>query len=221
MRALRYLVAVAAAVGIVIALASPAGAWDNGTYLRTGDVFCTDLARSDTGVRYHGHVAAGFATVSIRASATAGGQETVVWSQTGVTSSFNQYFYGAAGTHYRGCVAITSHGPNTWGRSSIMGLGASSVGDIGPHQATLSPGAGACGDFGLGPVQLTGTASAPITWSVSAFDQDYGWVGTVFSTGGSSVATGYTPTPDLSLLNMCVHNTSSQTVTITYEMTEV
>lgn len=217
MRALRYLVAAAAAVALMF-IALPAQAWDNGTYLRTGDVVCTDQARSDGGARYHGHVQQGTATVTIRTATAAGGPETVAWSQAGTRGDFNQYVYGAPGTYYRGCVTITSHTAYTWGRSSLMGLGPTAVGDIGPHTATLSPGAGACGDWGLGPVRITGTATAGVTWYVSAFDQDYGFVGPVFTTSGSSLDTTYTPGPELSLLELCVRNSSAGTVTASYEM---
>ncbi|HEY0639366.1 MAG TPA: hypothetical protein VGD67_17095 [Pseudonocardiaceae bacterium] len=213
-------VVVAAVIGM-LALAVPALAWDNGTGLRTGDVICTDQVRADGGARFHGHVRAGTATVTIRVAATAGGPETVAWSGTGVTGDFNRYEYGAAGTHYRGCITVTAHGAYTWARSSIMGLGAGAVGDLGPHTATLSAGAHACGDWGLGDVHLTGSAGAPVTWYVTAFDQDYGFVGPVLSIGGATLDTGYSPPPDLSLLSLCVHNTSGGTVSVAYEMTVV
>lgn len=141
-----------------------------------------------------------------------------MWSQTGPNLNFNKYVYGAAGTHYRGCVTITVHTSNTWGKSFIMGLGSSAVGDIGPHTATLSPGGRACGDFGMGPVRLTGTANANVTWYINGTDQDYAFVGTVFSTGGASVDTVFVPGPELSLLEMCVRNSSQQTVAVSYEL---
>jgi hypothetical protein len=221
MKPRRIAVVLFAAAGLMFLGSSPAQAWDNGTYLRTGDVFCTDQVQSQVGVRFHGHVVNGNGSPSIRISTSAGGPETVAWSQpnvgTGVGIDFNKYLNLAPGTFYRGCVTITRHTANTWGRSSIMGQG-SSVADIGPHTARLSPGSSACGDWGLGPVRLTGTADAAVTWSVSAFDLDYGFVGTVFSTGGGSVDTSYVPGPDLSLLQMCVHNTSGQPVSVGYEM---
>ncbi len=219
MKTLRYVIAAVAAVGLMF-LAAPAQAWDNGTYLRTGDVFCTDQARSDTGARFLGHVVNGSGTASVRVSATPGGPETVVWSQTGPNLDFNRYQYGPAGTHYRGCVTITSHTVNTWGKSIIMGLGPSTVGDIGPHTARLSPGGRACGDFGMGTVRLTGTAPTSVTWYINASGEDYGFVGTVFSTSGATVDTTYVPTPDLTLLELCVHNTSQQTISVSYELTE-
>jgi hypothetical protein len=77
--------------------------------------------------------------------------------------NFNQYVYGAPGTHYRGCVTITADTVNTWGKAFILGLGSTAVGDIGPNTATLSPGGRACGDSGVETVRLTGTASAPVT----------------------------------------------------------
>lgn len=219
MRALRLLVAAAAAVGIMLALSSPANAWGNGTYLRTGDVFCTDQARSDTGARFTGHVVNGSGTASIRAAATAGGPETVVWSQTGTNLNFNKYHYGPT-AYYRGCVTITAHTVNTWGKSFILGLGASAVSDIGPNTALLSPGGRTCGDSGMGPVRLTGTAPTGVTWYLNGTDQDYAFVGTVFSTGGSSVDTVFVPGPELTGLEMCVHNSSQQTVSVSYELSQ-
>lgn len=207
-----------AAAGLIVLLAAPAQAWDNGTNLRTGDVFCTDQVRSDTGARFHGAVVGGNGTASIRVTTSPGGAETVAWSRTDVGTGFNQYLYLAPGTHYRGCVTITRHGVNTWGRSSIMGLGTGTEADLGPHAATLSPGGHACGDWGLGPVRLTGTADAGVTWYVTAFDQDYGFVGTVFSTAGATVDTTFTPGPELSLLALCVQNTSTRTLSAAYEL---
>ena len=74
-------------IGLLLAV-SPAQAWDNGTFLRTGDVFCTDQTRSDTGVRFLGHITNGSATASIRTSATAGGAEAVVWTQSAANIDF-------------------------------------------------------------------------------------------------------------------------------------
>lgn len=203
----------------MFAAALPALAWGTGAYLRTGDVFCTDQAQGD-GARFTGTVVNGSATASIRISATAGGPETLVWSQTGTNLSFNKYYYAPAGTYYRGCVTITAHTANTWGHSFILGNGPSPVGDIGPNLATLSPGARACADSGLGAVRLTGAASATVTWYLNGFDQDYASVGAVFSTSGSSVDTGFVSDPDLTGLEMCVHNSSQQTVTVSYELSQ-
>ena len=204
-------------IGLLLAV-FPAQAWDNGTFLRTGDVFCTDQTRSDTGVRFLGHVTNGSATASIRTSTSAGGAETVVWTQSAANIDFNKYFYGPAGTFYRGCVTVTAHTINTWGRSMILGLGAGSISDIGPHTATLAPGSRACGDDGEGAVRLVGTAPAGVTWYVTASDLDYAFVGTVFSTTGSSVDTVFVAGPDLTLLKMCVYNSSAQTLTASYEL---
>jgi hypothetical protein len=60
------------------------------------------------------------------------------------------------------------------------------VGDIGPNTAILSPGAWSCGDSGMGPLRLTGSATGPVTWYVNAFDNDYAFVGSVFSVPGAS-----------------------------------
>ncbi|HET9140836.1 hypothetical protein [Actinophytocola sp.] len=217
---MRYLsvAAVAVAAAGLLLIGSPAQAWDNGTSLRTGDVFCTDQTRSDIGARFAGHVAGGSATATIRAAATAGGAETVVWSQTVAGIDFNKYVYLAPGTHYRGCVTITAHTANTWARSFISGLGATAVGDIGPHLANLGPGGRACGDFGTGPVRLTGAASAAVTWYINGSDLDYAFAGTVFSTGGGTVDTGFVPGPDLTLLELCVHNSSARPVSVAYEL---
>jgi hypothetical protein len=220
MKALKYVVAVATGLALVF-VASPAEAWDNGTYLKTGDMFCTDKARSDTGARFLGHVTNGSAKATLYVSATADGPETLVWSQIGANIDFNKYAYGTAGTHYRGCVTITAHTVNTWGRSIIMGLGASTVGDIGPHSAILSPGGGACGDFGMGPVRLTGTASGAVAWSVSGTDLDYSFVGTIFSTSGSTVDATFTPGAEISIVEMCVRNPGTQPVSVSYELHQI
>lgn len=222
MRILRLLATAAAVAGTTIAMtvvtAPAASAWDNGTYLHTGDVFCTDLASSPTGARFSGHVVNGSATATVRTSSGPGAPQTVVWSGSGANLNINQYVYGSPGTHYQGCVTITAHTQNTWGKVFISGLGAGAVGDIGPHTATLSPGASACGDAGYGPVRLTGTAGAAVTWSVTAMDTDYAYVGTVFSTGGSTVDTTFTPGPELTELEMCVSNTSAATTSVSYEL---
>src|SRR5262245_27367212 len=138
MRYLRFAAAVIAAVGLML-IGSPAQAWDNGTYLRTGDVFCTDQVRADGGVRFTGHITNGSATATIRVSAAPRAAESVAWSQSATNIDFNKYLTLVPGMHYRGCVTVTGHTVNTWGRSFIMAQGSTGIGDIGPHTARLSP----------------------------------------------------------------------------------
>jgi hypothetical protein len=46
----------------------------------------------------------------------------------------------------------------------------------------------------MGPVRLTGSATGPVTWYVNAFDNDYAFVGSVFSVpGAASVDVVFTP----------------------------
>ncbi|HEU4948029.1 MAG TPA: hypothetical protein VFT31_12825 [Kribbella sp.] len=93
--------------------------------------------------------------------------------------------------------------------------------DLGPHTAVLSPGARACGDNGMGPVRLIGNASAPVMWSINGTDEDCAFVGTVFSVSGQSVDQTFVPSPDLTLLEMCVTNTAQQTITASFELVQL
>lgn len=217
MRTLRFMATAAATIGLMfVAVPAQAG---NGSSLHAGDVVCSDQLRSNTTVRFYGHIVNGSGTASIRTSATAGGPETVVWTQTGTNLSFNKYVSGAAGTHYRGCITITAHTVNTWAKSALIWLNPTDVSDIGPNIATLAPGGRACDDSGIETVRLTGTATADITWYVNGFDENYSSVGAVFSTTGVTVNTTFAADPNLTGLEMCIHNTSQQTISASYEMT--
>ena len=142
----------------------------------------------------------------------------MAWSAAGTTRVDRQVHGTRPGTYFRGCVKITTHTTSTWTKQFIDGLGAGAVNDIGPNKATLSPGAWACGDFGMGPVRLTGTATGPATWYVNAFDSDYAFAGAVFSTQGSSVDTVFTPPPDLTVLEMCVLNSGQSRIDASFEL---
>ena len=222
MRSRRRVLATAAVIGLalVIGAAGPAAASQGGTYLTTGDRVCTDQSRSEIGVRITAWVTNGRGTISVSTAATAGGAETVIWSVTNSTGVDRHVYYASPGVYFRLCVTITTHTINTWTKQFLEGFGASAVGDIGPNTATLSPGASACGDNGLGPVRLAGTATVTVTWTIDAFDNDYAFVGTVFSIQGSSVDTVFTPPPNLSLLEMCVRNTSQTRIDASWELSQ-
>jgi hypothetical protein len=142
----------------------------------------------------------------------------VVWSAAGVTNVDQHVHATTPGTYFRGCVTITAHTTSTWVKHFINGLVAGELSDIGPNTATLSPGAWTCGDSGLESVRLTGTATGQSRWYINAFDHDYGFVGEVFSTQGSSVDTVFTAPPDLSLLEMCVLNLSQSRIDVSFEL---
>jgi hypothetical protein len=216
----RLVIMAGAAMGFVlmIAVAGPADASQGGVYLKAGDTVCTDQSRSDTGVRFFATVTNGLGTATVRTAAAAGGAETVVWTATGTTTVDRYVYASTPGTYFRGCVTITTPTTSTWTRQFIYGLGASDVNDIGPNTASLSPGAWACGDSGMGPVQLTGTATASVTWYVNAFDEDYAFVGSVFSTQGSSVDTVFAPPPNLTVLEMCVLNSTQARIDASFEL---
>ncbi len=215
-RLYRIIAAVTGGVAISVVLTSQADAWDSAAALKAGDVVCSAQVQA-TNVRLYGSILNGAGTASIRVASTAGGPESTVWSSTGNNLNFDKHLTAPApGTFFRGCVAITAATVNTWTKYGLLTTGA--VASIGAHTAVLSPGARACGDSGMGPIRLTGTANAPVTWVVNGFDQDYGFVGTVFSVGGQSVNTVFQPSPDLTLLEMCVVNTSQQTITATFDL---
>jgi hypothetical protein len=179
---------------------------------------CTGQAPAPD-VRLYGSILNGSGTASIRVATSVGGPETVVWSATGRNLNFDKKVTATGpGQYFRGCVLITAHTINTWTKFGLITNAA--VGEFGQRTAKLSPGARSCGDNGLGQVRIRGTASAAVTWAITAFDTDYGFVGTVFSTGGSSVDHVFTPGPELSILEMCVINTSNQTITASYDMAE-
>jgi hypothetical protein len=215
MRILRYALVTAA---LLLAVAAPAQASQGGVYLRTGDVVCTDQSYSNGGARYWTTVVNGAGVLTLRVAATAGGAETVIRSATGTAADWTVSGYSG---YFRGCVTITTHTISTWVKHFIYGTGAGTVNDIGPNTASLSPGAWSCGDWGYGPVTLTGSAGATVTWYIAAFDQDYAWVGSVFSVTGPSVNTTFTPDPSLSTLELCVLNSSSGPVSASFELANV
>ena len=215
---------VMATVGGVVLSAVPAGsasAWDNAANLKVGDTVCTGQT-SAANVRLYGSILNGAGTASIRVATSVGGPETVVWSTTG-SNGTNLHFdkkltATAPGQFFRGCVGITAQTINTWTKFGLLINTTES--EVGQRTATLAPGSRYCGDNGMGPVRMRGTASASVTWTINAFDNDYGFVGTVFSVGGASVDQVFTPGPDLSLLEMCVINTSNQTITASFDLSQ-
>ena len=210
----------AGGVASVAMLATPAQASEGGVYLKTGDVVCTDLFRSDTGVRFVAWVVIGRGTATVSAATAAGGPETVVRTTSNTSGADEKVAAPAPGTYFRGCVTITTHTPNTWVKMFQSGNGNPYVGDIGPNTASLSPGAWSCGDSGLGHVRLTGAASAPVTWYLNGFDQDYASAGAVFFAAGSTVDTAFTSGPELTGLEMCVLNSSQQKITASFELSQ-
>jgi hypothetical protein len=184
--------------------------------LRAGDVVCSPQAQAGN-ARLYGALVNGSGTASIRVASSAGGAETVLWSQTGNNLNIDKTVTAPApGTWFRGCVAITVATVNTWTKFGLLPSG--TTGAVGPHTATLSPGARFCGDIGEGSVRLTGTSSTTVTWTLNGFDQDYAFVGTVFSVTGQSVDQTFTAGPELSNLEMCVVNSSQQTVTASFDL---
>lgn len=206
--------------GVVLAVAAPAGiaeaGWDVGAGLKTGDTICSPLMQTKSG-RMYGSIVNGAGTATIRVSSSVGGPETIVYTQSGTNLNINKTVTAPAGSFMRGCIKITAHTINTWTKTALFA--ADTYWQSGPFEAiSLSPGARYCGDSGINTVRLLGNASAPVTWTLNGLDNDYAFVGTVFSTTGASVNTTYTSTPDLSDLEMCVVNTSSQTVSATFDL---
>jgi hypothetical protein len=214
-------VGAAVATALVIALASPAGA-DSSANLKVGDVVCSDWVQSDTTVYISGHLTNGSGTLSIRQASSVGGAETVLWSASGPNISVIQTVaVTEPGRFYRACVTVTAATSNTWHKLSFSGSRPGVQADLGRHTAVLSPGARACGDFGEGSVHLEGTANADVKWSIFGTNTDYGFVGEIFSTAGTSVDEVFTPGPDILFEEMCVTNTSSARATASYELTSV
>jgi hypothetical protein len=190
--------------------------WDTGAGLKTGDTVCGPQFQTTSG-RMYGSIVNGTGTATIRVASTLGGPETVVFSQTGINLNVNQTVTAPPGSYMRGCIKITAHTINTWTKVSLFASGTFT--QASPFEAvSLSPGARFCGDSGIGTVRLLGSANAPVTWTLNGLDNDYAFVGTVFSVAGSTVDTTYTSGPDLADLEMCVVNTSQQTVTATFDL---
>jgi hypothetical protein len=216
-----YGAALAAAGGVALALipAGTASAWDVGAGLKTGDTICGPQFQTTSG-RMYGSIVNGAGTATIRVASSVGGPETIAFSQTGNNLNVNKTVTAPAGSFMRGCIKITAHTINTWTKVALFAAGTGT--QAGPFEAvSLSPGARFCGDSGIGTVRLLGSANAPVTWALNGLDNDYAFVGTVFSVTGSSVDTTYTSGPELSDLEMCVVNTSQQTVTATFDLVMV
>lgn len=211
---------VAVVVGGVVLAALPAATaaagWNVGAGLKTGDEICSPLMKTTSG-RLYGSIVNGAGTATIRVASSVGGPETIVFSQTGTNLNVNKTVTAPAGSFMRGCLKITAHTINTWTKTALFA--ADTLWQSGPFEAiSLSPGARYCGDSGINTVRLLGNATAPVTWTLNGLDNDYAFVGTVFSATGAAVDTTYTSTPDLSDLEMCVVNTSSQTVRATFDL---
>jgi hypothetical protein len=188
--------------------------WDTGAGLKTGDTVCGPRFQTTSG-RMYGSIVNGAGTATIRVASTVGGPETVVFSQTGTNLNVNKTVTAPPGSYMRGCIQITAHTINTWSKVSLFASG------------TVSPGQPVRGGFAVaGRAVLRGQrdrdrTAARIrerTWALNGIDNDYAFVGTVFSVTGSSVDTTYTSGPDLADLEMCVVNTSQQTVTATFDL---
>jgi len=210
--------AVVSGVAISVVLASPASAWDNAANLKVGNEVCSPQVQA-TGARLYGSILNGSGTGSIRVASSAGGAETVLWSATGSNLNFDKSLVAPApGTFFRGCVKITAATSNTWTKFGLLPSG--TITGAGSHTALLSPGARFCGGSGEGRVRLLGTANAAVTFSVNGFDQDYQSIGPVFSVTGTSVDQVFTSSPDLTGLEMCVNNTSQQTVAASFKLVQ-
>jgi hypothetical protein len=222
MRKRWYGVVAATMGGVVLAAlpASPAAAgWNVGAGLKTGDHICSPQMKTTSG-RLYGSITNGSGTATIRVASSVGGPETIVFSQTGTNLSVNKTVTAPPGSFMRGCIEITAHTVNTWTKTALFAH--DTLWQSGPFEAiSLSPGARYCGDSGIGAVRLLGNANAPVTWALNGLDNDYLFVGTVFSVTGSSVDTTYTSAPELADLEMCVINTSSQTVRATFDLVMV
>lgn len=134
-----------------------------------------------------------------------------------------------SGTFFlRNCV-IASNGPVYRFELGVQGNDAAGLADVGPHQATLGPGGRHCGDFVEGPsigrddgvARFVGSASAPVTFSITATNADYGFVGAVFSVTGTGVDRVFVPGADISSLRACVTNTGTAMASASFELTAV
>jgi hypothetical protein len=232
----RLLIVLAGVVLLLLGLAVPAGASGDSGTLPAGSTACTDRVLSSSGAFIRGRADNVPATFTTRISTTPGGPETTIFTQ--VTREVAIHFPGndyptyrllitppTPGTYYfRNCVTAT-HGSDYRFRLAVEGNGQFDS-DIGPHTATLAPGGRHCGDWLSGPsiglgdgaARLIGSASAPVTFSLSATDSDYGFLGDVFLVTGAAVNEVYLPPSYISSTSACATNTSNTTVTVSFEL---
>jgi hypothetical protein len=215
MKLRRWLVAGGVVIASVAALATPAHA-ENGNGLRVGDVVCTGQGRTPTGVFFSASITNGAGVFTVHEAATVGGPERVIFSQSG--ESVSALVSSTPGNVLRGCVRITSSTGSTSFFETFLLLGPDAEPGLGPHTAVLSPGARACGDNVIGPAHLTGTASAPVTWSLLGRDTEFNPIGQIFSSTGRTIDEAFTPGPGVGSQEFCVTNTSGRRVTVSYEM---
>jgi hypothetical protein len=230
--------------GVVIAglvMTAPAGALGgNPDMLPAGSTACTDWVRTAKGAYLSGYADYNPATFTTRMSTSPGGQETTIFRS--VTREVSIHFPGndyptyrvlvtppTSGTFFlRNCVTA-SNGPVYRFELGVQGNDPGGLADVGPHQATLGPGGRHCGDFVEGPsigrddgvARLVGSATAPVTFSITATDADYGFVGAVFSVTGTGVDRVFVPGADISSLRACVTNSGTATASASFELTAV
>jgi hypothetical protein len=226
--------AAAAAAGVLLATgaAGPANALlGNPDALPAGSIACTDWVRSSQGATIRGYADYNQATFTTRVSSTPGGPETVLFRS--VTRQITPEFSGvlvtpaSGGSHYlRNCLEATG-GPVYRYQLTITSSDRSGLADVGPHQATLGPGGYHCGDYVEGPsvgrddgvARLTGTATAPVRFDIVGTNEDWGYIGPVFSVTATGVDQVFVPQANVSSLKVCVTNTSSGTATAEFELT--
>jgi hypothetical protein len=236
----RPLLILAAAAILSLALAVPAGALaGNPDMLPAGSTACTDWVRTSGGAYLSGRADYNPGTFTTRMSTGPGGPETTI--HTTVTREVSVRLPGnpyptyrvlvtppSPGTFYlRNCVAA-NNGPVYRFDLRVEGNGPG-LADVGPHQATLGPGGRHCGDFVEGPsiglddgvARLAGSASAPVTFFLTATDSDYAFVGGVFSVTGTAVDRVYVPDANISSLSACVTNSGTTTASVSFELTPV
>ena len=233
----RLLIILAGAAMVALGTAAPAGA-ANPYMLPAGSTACTDWVHSANGAYIRGRADNVPATFTTRMSTSVGGPETTIFTQT--TREVQIQIPGndyptlrvlvqppTPGTYFfRNCVNA-SQGSDYAFRLAVERNGAGQS-DVGPHQATLGPGGRHCGDWLAGPSigisdgvgRLVGTSTAPVAFSLTATDVDYGHLGDVFIRTGTAIDEVYASPPHISSLSACVTNTSTVFATVSFELSQ-
>lgn len=204
---------------IAIVISGKAHGAGGGGALFPGSIACTDWARSSTHLTLYGYsFGPGTATWTVLASDAVDGTEAEILRIT--APEINRQIAPVDGNrYYRGCLSVSQQVATGY-RLRLSPGGASAEWGIGPHTATITPGSTACGEFAMGPARLRGNASAPVRWGWRGTDLNYAYMGEIHAVVAASVDEVYDPGPEVFSTDACASNTTSGTVTVSFELSE-
>ncbi|GAA3643429.1 hypothetical protein GCM10022224_002250 [Nonomuraea antimicrobica] len=192
-------------------------------WIAPGSTVCTGQTGSGTGVVIHATNNNGPAVWTVRAAATAGGQETEIFRR--VTAEIPDHptiTHPTPGFHfYRMCVT----NPRTDQFRMVVSFNMQTKDPAGqagaaPLTAVLTPhesGGSFCGGLVSGAVRFVANSDVPVQFRITGVDGNDRHH-TILDVTGTAVDQAVTVPPDVVVVSACVHNSSSVRATASYDL---